>query len=58
MANDALLYGAGGGSGKHSQEDVGWRVIDPDGKIVRQGPGVTMKAAAMGGEQNDGDLNG
>jgi hypothetical protein len=56
MTNDsALMYGAGGGSGKHSQEDVGWRVIDPDGKIVRQGPGVTMSAAAMGGEQNDGE---
>jgi hypothetical protein len=54
MTNDsALMYGAGGGSGKDSQEDIGWRVIDPDGKIVRQGPRVTMQAAAMGGKITD-----
>ncbi len=32
-----------------ADEQIGWRVIDPDGNVVASGPGMTLEmAAAMG----------
>jgi hypothetical protein len=41
--------------------DFGWGVIDPDGRIVDSGDGITMQAASAGpddGPDTDDEENG
>ncbi len=32
-------------------QEIGWRVLDPDGNVVASGPGIILQAASMAGEE-------